>query len=286
MPLRHPFPPYVALTSVRYGLAAVSLLVGGACGASAPAQSLLPEAPAVSPTLAASLPPAFSSSLAADPPLSTALPEAPLPQLATRPEPKRGTDPSQHIAQKDAMTIPSNWHAQPLTAGEKVHAGVKDLYSYENFAAMFISAGYEQVVNSSPNYGTDKGAFGERLGAAAIRETTQSGFTEIVFAPLLHEDARYYVKGPSANPVKRTLYAITRPLITRKDNGDSTVNGALLLGYAASAAITPAYYPQSNRNFHDVASVYGSSIGGAALGFFVSEFSEDVLRSLHLSHAP
>ena len=67
------------------------------------------------------------------------------------------------------MTIPSNWRAQPLTAGEKVHAGVKDLYSYENFAAMFISAGYEQILNSSPNYGTDKGAFGERLGAAAIR---------------------------------------------------------------------------------------------------------------------
>ncbi len=248
---------------------------------------LLPEAPAVSPSLAAvSVEPVFSSSLAADPMPAAALPEAPLPQLATRPEAKRGTDPAQHIADKDAMTIPSNWHAQPLTAGEKVHAGAKDLYSYENFAAMFISAGYEHVVNSSPNYGTDKGAFGERLGAAAIRETSQTAFTEMVFAPLLHEDARYYVKGASANPVKRTLYAITRPLITRKDDGGSTVNGALLLGYAASAAITPAYYPQINHNFHDVALVYGGSIGGAALGFFVSEFSEDVFRALHLSHAP
>ena len=276
--------PIPRVLAVCTTLTVSSFVLGGS---SAAAQTLLPEAPAISSALAVtSVQPAFSSSLATDPLATAALPEAPLPQLATEPRPKPGTVPAQHIADKNAMTIPSNWHAQPLTAREKMHAGAKDLYFWENFAAMFISSGYEQIVNSSPNYGTDKGAFGERLGAAAIRETTQTGFTEIGFAPLLHEDARYYVKGPSANPIKRAVYALTRPLITRKDNGDATVNGALLLGYAASSAITPAYYPQSNRNFHDVAAVYGSSVGGAALGFFVSEFSEDVLRSLHLSHAP
>lgn len=216
----------------------------------------------------------------------SALPEAPSPQLALQPEPKRGSDPAQHIARKDTMTIPSDWHAQPLTAKQKAKAGLEDLYSFENFASMFISAGWEQLLNGEPNYGTDKGAFGERLGAAAIRETTQSAFTEVVFGPLLHEDVRYYVKGPRYNVINRTLYAITRPLVTRKDDGSSTVNGALLLGYAASAAITPAYYPQINRNFRDVASVYGGSIGGSALGFFVSEFSQDAFRALHLTKAP
>jgi hypothetical protein len=166
-----------------------------------------------------------------------------------------------------------------------VLVGLGDLYSVENFAAIILSAGYEHVLNSEPNYGTDKGAFGERLGAAAIRETTQGVFSDMVFAPLFHEDNRYYQMGPAKNPVKRTLYAVTRPFITKTDAGNSTVNGSLLAGYAAAAALTPAYYPQINRNFHDTASTFGSSIGGAALGFFVNEFSSDVLIALHLKHA-
>jgi hypothetical protein len=39
----------------------------------------------------------------------------------------------------------------------------------------------------------DENAFGERLGAAGIRDTVQGVFTDSVFAPLLHEDPRYYV---------------------------------------------------------------------------------------------
>ncbi len=164
--------------------------------------------------------------------------------------------------------------------------GAEDLYSISNLVAVFASAGYSHVTNGQPNYGTDKGAFGERLGAAAIRETSQGIFTDMVFAPLLHEDSRYYVEGIKYNPFHRTLYAITRPLITRKDDGGNTVNGALLLGYAASAAITPAFYPQSNRNFHDTAATYAASIGGAALGFFVTEFTSDALYALHLRGKP
>lgn len=208
------------------------------------------------------------------------------PQLAMEPKPKHGTDPSEHIAQKRTKTIPSDWHAQKLSVGWKIRVGAEDLYSVEDLGAIFLAAGYSHLTNGQPNYGTDKGAFGARLGAAAVREGTQGIFTDMVFAPLLHQDSRYYVKGPRYSPVKRTLYAITRPLITRTDNGNETINGALLLGYAASAAMTPAYYPESNRNFHDVASVYGGSIGGAALGFFVSEFSQDIFRSLHLDRKP
>ena len=270
--------------------AIVSAIVAGSLTAlPAHAQSLLPVAPAPASLFAAAEAPLFSSSITATPDVfaeSPALPEAPLPQLATEPKPKHGTDPSEHIAQKRTKTIPSDWHAQKLSVGWKMRVGAEDLYSIEDLGAIFLSAGYEHVTNGEPNYGTDRGAFGERLGAAAIRETTQGAFTDIVFAPLLREDSRYYVKGPNYGPVKRTLYAITRPLVTRKDDGGSTVNGALLLGYAASAAMTPAYYPQINHNFRDVASVYGGSIGGAALGFFVTEFSQDILQSLHLHRAP
>ena len=213
---------------------------------------------------------------------ASSLPEAPMPQDAAAPPHASGTLAARHIVPKADLFVPAGWTAQPLTAHDKVVAGAKDLYSLTNFAAMFASARYEHVLNSQPNYGTDKGAFGQRLGAAAIRETSQTFFQEVVAAPLLHEDPRYYQKGPQFNPVNRTLYAVGRTFITRNDSGKPTVNGATLLGYAAAAALTPAYYPSINRNFSDVASVYGGSIGGAALGYFIQEFTPDVLQALHL----
>ncbi len=225
-----------------------------------------------------------SSSLPEAP--SSSLPEAPEPQLKQLNAPPSSPKEAAHVAPLKAKYIPAGWTAQPLGVRGKILVGATDLYSFSNFGATILSAGYAHVTDGQPNYGVNSTAFGKRVGAAAVRETAEGVFTDIVFAPLLHEDPRYYQKGPEFNPVKRTIYAITRPLVTRTDGGRSTVNGSLLLGYAASAALTPAYYPQSNRNFHDVASTYGGSIGGAALGFFVEEFADDVLEAVHLKRKP
>jgi hypothetical protein len=178
--------------------------------------------------------------------------------------------------------IEADERAQPITAHDKVVLGLEDAVTPRSFASMIIVSGYEQGLNGQPNYGTDRGAYGERLGAAALRESTQGIFTDAVFAPLLREDPRYYVQGQGHHVLHRTLYAITRPLITKTDSGKDTINSALLLGYASAAALSYTYYPSVNQNFRDTASTFGGSIGGAALGFVVSEFSSDVLQSLHL----
>jgi hypothetical protein len=161
--------------------------------------------------------------------------------------------------------------------------GLKDSYSPMNFGGMLASAGYEQLRNGQPNYGTDRGAFGERLGAAAIRETTQGVFTDAIFAPLLHEDPRYYIEGSQYGTFHRALYAASRPLISRTDSGRTTLNGALLLGYASSTLLTNAYYPAISRNVRDNFTGLGGSLGGAALGFLLSEFSSSLWDKVHLA---
>jgi hypothetical protein len=83
--------------------------------------------------------------------------------------------------------------------------------------------------------------------------------------------------------VHRTVYAISRPLVTRSSNdGHAKPNFALLLGTASGTALNNLYYPESNRNFHDNIASFGGSIGGAALGYLVDEYMDDVLRMLHL----
>jgi hypothetical protein len=222
---------------------------------------------------------------------STELPEEPQPQQA---KPLVAASPKtvpvtteKPVVGRYVKYIPADSAAPQIHGREKFILGARDLYSVGNFAAMFVSAGWEQMSNSEPNYGTDRGAFGERLGAAAIRETTEGIFTDGVFSVMLHEDPRYFVLGPQYGLIHRSLYAITRPLITRNSsNGHRTINVGLLLGYAASAALTNAYYPQSNRNFHDTMSTYGGSIGGAALGFAIDEFYDQALEAIHLKKKP
>jgi hypothetical protein len=178
--------------------------------------------------------------------------------------------------------IPAGWVGQPLTARDKMEMGAHDLYSPFSLLGYVVTAGYQQSENTQPNFGTDKGAFGQRLGATALRISTEGVFTDMVFAPLLHQDSRYYVEGPQHGFLHRVVYAITRPLITRTDSGRETVNGAQLLGNGSASALSYTYYPKINQNFHDTAATFGVSLLGSALGDLVSEFSGQMLEAIHL----
>jgi hypothetical protein len=165
-----------------------------------------------------------------------------------------------------------------LNAGDKVALGLRDAFSLFSVSAWFSSAGYSHVLNTSPNYGTDRGAFGERLGASAIRDITEGTFSDSIMSPILHEDPRYYRMGKGHNIFARAIYAATRSVITRTDGGHMSPNLALIVGNAGGSALTNTYYPQQNRGFEQTAETFGGSMGGSALGFVVSEFYDDVIH--------
>lgn len=181
-----------------------------------------------------------------------------------------------------AMTIAPNQTAPHLTTFDKALGGVRDSVYPPSPIAWITSAGWSHLINSSPNYGTDKGAFGQRLGAAAVRDITETVFSKSVFAPILHEDPRYYKMGRGHGIVQRGVYAATRVFITRTDDGQRTPNYSLLLGQASGAALTATYYPARNTGFGGVSKTFAASLGGAALGFVVDEFLDDGLRAVHL----
>lgn len=243
--------------------------------------SVAVSAPGLSPAVSVSAVSSSSTSAAN-------LPDAPQPETAVAQDAETHTlAPGQGpIAPLYWKYIPAGYVPQKIDARDKVMIGFRDLYSAGNFAAMFLSAGYEQLTNTEPHYGTDRGAFGERLGAAAVRESSEGLFTDAVFAPLLHQDPRYFEEGPSYGVVHRIVYAATRVVETRDDSGHESLNGSLLLGYAASSALTTAYYPSVDRKPGDPFATYVGALGGAALGFVVDEFTDQVLQKLHLEKKP
>jgi hypothetical protein len=187
-----------------------------------------------------------------------------------------------HIASRRDITIEPGQTAPPLSPHSKVVLGLRESFTLFSFIGWTASAEYSQLLNSSPNYGTDAGAYGERLGATSLRLISQNIIGHAVFDPVFHDDPRYYKMGSGHNIVARTFYAATRTLITKSDDGRAHPNYSLLSGNLAGAALTNAYYPRVNRGFEQTAETFGNSLGGSAFGFVVTEFLDDALKLAHL----
>jgi hypothetical protein len=182
-----------------------------------------------------------------------------------------------------SRVIPAGMATPQIHKWDKIILASRNLYSATSFASIIFSAGWSHVMNGQPNYGTDSGAFGERLGAAGIRDSTQAFLSNGPFAVWFHQDPRYFAMGRGHSLMKRTWYSITRPLITRDStDGHAEFNTSLVLGQAAGTALNNLYYPQSNRNFHDNLASFGGSMGGSALSFALDEFTSDLLRIVRL----
>jgi hypothetical protein len=136
-------------------------------------------------------------------------------------------------------------NAAPLTAKLKFELAAKVSFDPVTFFGVGIAAGAEQAGNH-PNYPQGWKGFGERYGAAYT-----NGFTDImiggaILPSLLHQDPRYFYQG-TGTAKSRVLHALTTPFVTRGDNGQRQPNYSTIGGDLASAAISNAYYPASNR---------------------------------------
>jgi hypothetical protein len=171
--------------------------------------------------------------------------------------------------------------APVLTSHDKVVMGLQGAFSPFAAVGWLSAAGYEQVTNTTPNYGTDRGANGQRLGASAIRATSENLLADSVLAPAFHEDPRYYRLGSGHKFLARVVYAASRALITRSDSGRTVPNFSQIGANLAGAVLTNAYYPQSNRNAMTTMETFGGSLGGTALGDGIAEFFGGILFDRH-----
>jgi hypothetical protein len=217
--------------------------------ASSAGDSNLPDAP--QPTAAASAvaqpaPPESSS------PRSSSAPPTPAPRLA------------KYIG-TDQTTV-------PLSAKEKLElAGWEQVQPYA-FATQLLGAGWEQLLDSNPQYGTDSGAFGERLGAAALLQNSRAILSDGILAAAFRQDPRYYRQGH--RPVKQRIYhAIERVFVIRGDDGTYQPNYSQLLGNAVATALTMTYYPAVSATWPKTAKGYGISLAQGALGNEIHEFT-------------
>ncbi len=181
-------------------------------------------------------------------------------------------------AKKYHRIVQPNEVAEPLTVSDKLELSVMSRLTASDLASTAFSAGWSQMRDSAPHYGTDSGAFGERLGALALKQTTQSIFSYGIYASMFHDDPRYYVMGRTKNAGVRALYSASRVFIAQKDNGNAAANWPKFAGIASATALTNAYYPTRDHGFANGATAFGVSLWTSILNNEIHEFIGDGIR--------
>jgi hypothetical protein len=216
----------------------------------------------------------------------TTLPDAPGPVVSatTSPRPaqqqasQQSSDSSPLLpAPRLAKYIGTNRQTVRLSPREKLElSGWEQLQPYA-FATQLMAAGWEQLLDSNPKYGTDSGAFGERLGAAALLQDSRALLSDGILASVFRQDPRYYRQGTRTTK-QRILHAMVRVVVIRTDAGNNAPNYSQLIGNAGATALTMAYYPAGSATWSKTGKGYGISLVEGALGNEIHEFTPELKR--------
>jgi len=225
---------------------------------------------------------------AATPVLTASLPDAPMPeetapgipQQASAQDAAPGPTPTFKIGPwRDPKSLDSSMPVVPLSAADKFKLSFQEQLTPFALASVFLAAGWEHLRDSNPKYGSNSTAFAERVGAAALRQTSQAVFSDGVYASVFRQDPRFY-RLASGSIGKRILYAASRTWRTRNDSGAPAVNYSLLFGHATAQALTLTYYPDRSQSGQVAAAGFGWSLLGSMLGNQYHEFWPDILQAV------
>ena len=143
-----------------------------------------------------------------------------------------------------------------------------------------IAGGYGVLRDSDPRFGTNSEGFGERVGAAALRQGATRFFSDGLLPAITHEDPRYYRRATGSFS-SRSLYAISRVFIVKTDSGRQGFNFSDTLGRGMSAALTQTYYPEASIGKGVVFRTWGFSLSGLGAVNLFQEFWPDIKRMVY-----
>lgn len=160
------------------------------------------------------------------------------------------------------------WNAAPLTTGQKFNLAAHSVLDPVSFIGNGVAAGIQQWRNDYADYGQGAEGYGKRYGADFADGVIGRMMGSAILPTLFHQDPRYFYLG-SGTKKQRVLYALTRSIITRGDNGQWQPNYSGVLGDLSAGAISNAYIPASDRGV-------GVTFGNAALNTAGNAFSNIV----------
>lgn len=164
------------------------------------------------------------------------------------------------------------WNAPPLTPKQKFHLAWKNAADPGNLFLVGTTAGIQQASDAFNGYGQGAAGYGKRYGADLGNLVIGTFMGGAVLPSLFHQDPRYFYKGTGTFKT-RFVYAISRAVVTRGDNGHSQPNYSGILGDLSAGAISNLYYAPSDRNGAGLTFTNGLlGIAGDAMNGVFQEF--------------
>jgi len=168
----------------------------------------------------------------------------------------------------------------PISSKMKLRIAAKDSFDFPMYFLAGFYASLGQLENENSSLGQGLAGFGRRYVRGFGDVVIGNFLTEGLLPSVLHEDPRYFRIGPGGgSKMHRTLYALTRILVTRTDAGGRRFNFSEILGNAAGVGIANAYYPDT-RNLHDNVSRFGVQVGTDAASNVMKEFWPDIRQKM------
>lgn len=174
-----------------------------------------------------------------------------------------------------------DWNAPPMLAKEKFKLSFRSLIDPVSIVTVAGIAGAEQYKGLFSGYGSGIEGYGKRFGAAYTNRFAGDMLSRAAFPAIFHQDPRYFYKGKGSIR-SRALYAMSRAVVTRTDDGHLRPNYSEVLGDFSAGAISNLYYPQADRGFSLVMINGATGVGANAVSNLIREF---LLKGL-TSHIP
>ena len=159
---------------------------------------------------------------------------------------------------------------EPLTPGLKFQLAMKVASDPVTALGVGLIAGIRQAANS-PDFQQGAKGYGQRYGVTAANGLTSIVIGGAILPSLLHQDPRYFYQGEGTKK-SRILHALSYPFICPGDSGRMQPNYSSLGGDLASAALSNAYYPQSNRGASLVLGNFAIGVAEHMAGALAQEF--------------
>jgi len=192
-------------------------------------------------------------------------------------------EPSRYSRSKWFGVVDPGERIPPLYPHDKMMFWLHEEVQPLSLLPAFTSAGWGNLIDGDPKYGSDSAAYGERLGAAALRQASMRFFSDSFLPTVTHEDPRYFRKahGPLT---QRGVYAAERTFVSQRDDGSHGFNYSGVLGRATAMALTIAWYPHGSSNWRAAAQGWGVSLAGSAGINLFHEFWPDVRDRVFQRH--
>lgn len=238
-----------------------------------------------------------SSSLVTSDTLAEVLPDAPIPawqtSQTTTPTPAPATTSNDANAPQQTKrilgvmpnfrSVSADTKLPPQSAKDKFIAAGHDTFDYSSFLIAGLQAGFSMSGDSYPEFHQGVAGYGRYYWHTLADTITENFMVGGIGPVLFHQDNRFYTLG-HGSVGHRALYAASRILISRKDDGDETFNYSEIIGAGAASGLSSTYYPTKYRTWTKVGQKWLTSCLIDSASFTFKEFWPDINNKLFHTH--